>query len=249
MSDRKIKIEVCTGSAESVLIAQKSGADRAELCSDLFEGGLTPTVGTFLYLKEHATIPMNVMIRPRAGDFCYSNVEFEVMKKEVLFFKEHGASGIVFGILTPDGEIDMVRSKEIIELARPLPVTFHRAFDMTKDAFSSLEKLIELSVDRVLTSGLETSVLEGADTLKELVKVAGDRIIVMPGCGINERNFKKIKSIIGASEYHVSMSSTVSSKMSYHGHVSIGGVLRQDEFSIASTSSERLETVLNLCNE
>ena len=246
MDEQNVKIEVCTGSAESVLTAQKAGADRVELCSDLFEGGLTPSVGTFLYLKEHASIPMNIMIRPRAGDFCYSSVEFEVMKKEVRFFKENGASGIVFGILTPDGEIDMERSEELISLARPLPVTFHRAFDMTRNAFISLEKLIALSVDRVLTSGLETSVLEGADTLRKLVKNAGERIIVMPGCGINERNFSKIKNLIQAKEYHVSMSSSTASRMIYRGHVSMGGMLRQDEFSIASTSQERLETVISL---
>ena len=244
MDERKIRIEVCAGSAESVLIAEESGADRVELCSDLFEGGLTPTVGTFLFLKEHTSIPMNVMIRPRGGDFCYSDTEFEIMKREVEFFRENGASGIVFGILKPDGEIDTERTAELIDLARPLPVTFHRAFDMTRDAFSSLETLIRLSVDRVLSSGLESSVLEGAYTLKELVQQAGERIIVMPGCGINERNFERIKKIIGAKEYHVSMSTVRPSKMEYRGRVSMGGLLRQDEFSIGTTSRERLESVV-----
>ena len=245
--EESIKIEICLDSVESVIIAERAGADRVELCSDLFEGGLTPTVGTFLLAKERTNIPINVMIRPRGGDFCYSDIEFKVMKKEALFFKENGADALVFGILTPDGEIDKIRTKELIDIARPLPVTFHRAFDMTRDAFRSLDTLLSLGVDRVLTSGLEATVLEGADTLRALVERAGERVIVMPGSGINERNFNKIKNLIGAKEYHMGLSSSIPSKMAFHpGHVYMGGLLRQNEFTISRAGEERIRSVVSM---
>ena len=245
--EESIKIEICLDSVESVIIAERAGADRVELCSDLFEGGLTPTVGTFLLAKERTNIPINVMIRPRGGDFCYSDIEFEVMKKEAMFFKENGADALVFGILTPDGEIDKIRTKELIDIARPLPVTFHRAFDMTRDAFRSLDALISLGVERVLTSGLEATVLEGADTLRTLVERAGERMIVMPGSGINERNFNKIKNLIGAKEYHMGLSSSIPSKMTFHpGHVYMGGLLRQNEFTLSRAGEERIRSVVSM---
>ena len=245
--EESIKIEICLDSVESVIIAERAGADRVELCSDLFEGGLTPTVGTFLLAKERTNIPINVMIRPRGGDFCYSDIEFEVMKREAMFFKENGADALVFGILTPDGEIDKIRTKELIDIARPLPVTFHRAFDMTRDAFRSLDALISLGVERVLTSGLEATVLEGADTLRALVERAGERMIVMPGSGINERNFNKLKNLIGAKEYHMGLSSSIPSKMAFHpGHVYMGGLLRQNEFSLSRVREERIRSVVSM---
>ena len=141
MVDRPI-IEICLESVESVIAAEKGGADRVELCSDLFEGGLTPTIGTVKTALRKSNIKINAMIRPRGGDFCYFDEEFEVMKEDIKAFKETGINGIVFGILTPDGDVDVKRSKEIIELARPLAVTFHRAFDMTRDPYKSLEELI-----------------------------------------------------------------------------------------------------------
>ncbi|MCK9601924.1 MAG: copper homeostasis protein CutC, partial [Sphaerochaeta sp.] len=164
-----MKIEICLESIESVLAAEAGGADRVEFCADLFEGGTTPSLGAFKVARKHSSIAMNVLIRPRGGDFCYSALEFEAMKEDVKLFREAGADGIVFGILTPDGEIDVQRSKEIITLARPCSVTFHRAFDMTRDASRSLETLISLGVDRLLTSGLEATVIEGLQTLKMLV--------------------------------------------------------------------------------
>ena len=240
-------IEICLDSVESVLAAQHGGADRAELCSDLFEGGLSPSIGTVRTVKKLCTLPVNAMVRPRGGDFCYSDTEFEVMKEEVKAFKEECVNAIVFGILTPDGMIDEERSRELIELARPLPVTFHRAFDMTRDLSSSLETLISLGVERVLTSGGEATVSEGADTLASLVRQAGDRIIVMPGCGINERNFRKLDSIINAKEYHMSMNRSYESRMTFHpGHIYMGGLLRQSEFTLSGTSEERVRNLISL---
>lgn len=244
MVDRPI-IEICLESVESVIAAEKGGADRVELCSDLFEGGLTPTIGTVKTALKKSNIKINAMIRPRGGDFCYSDEEFEVMKEDIKAFKETGINGIVFGILTPEGDVDVKRSKEIIELARPLAVTFHRAFDMTRDPYKSLEELIELGVDRVLTSGQEATVPEGADLLEELVQIAGDRIIVMPGCGITERNFPKIRDKIKAKEYHIYLPYETTSKMKFHpGHIYMGGLLRQSEFTITHTSSSRVSDVM-----
>ena len=238
-------IEICLESVESVIAAEKGGADRVELCSDLFEGVLTPTIGTVKTALKKSNIKINAMIRPRGGDFCYSDEEFEVMKEDIKAFKETGINGIVFGILTPEGDVDVKRSKEIIELARPLAVTFHRAFDMTRDPYKSLEELIELGVDRVLTSGQEATVPEGADLLEELVQIAGDRIIVMPGCGITERNFPKLRDKIKAKEYHIYLPYETTSKMKFHpGHIYMGGLLRQSEFTITHTSSSRVSDVM-----
>ncbi len=237
-------IEICLDSVESVIAAEKGGADRVELFSDLFEGGLTPSLGSVKMAKSLTNIAINAMIRPRGGDFCYSEIEFSTMKEDVKAFKKLGINGIVFGILNPDGTIDMERSREIIELARPLSVTFHRAFDMTKDAFKSLDDLIELGVDRVLSSGLEATVAEGADLLSSLVQRAGDNIIVMPGCGINERNFEKIKNKIRAKEYHIYLPGEYRSKMIFHpDHIYMGGLLRQDEFLLTKTDEKRVETI------
>ncbi len=237
-------IEICLEDVQSVLSAQKGGADRVELCSDLFEGGLTPSLGTVLTAKRLSGIPINCMIRPRGGDFCYSDLEFEAMKEDIKAFKEAGVNGIVFGILTPEGDVDIKRSRQIIELARPLSVTFHRAFDMTRDPYKALEDLIALGVDRVLTSGQEASVPEGMDLLADLVRLAGDRIIVMPGCGISERNFKKVHERIGAKEYHVHVPMEEKSRMEFHpGHIYMGGLLRQSEFAISHTDESRVRAI------
>ncbi len=239
-------IEICLESVESVVAAQKGGADRVELCSDLFEGGLTPTLGTFTVARKLASaIKINVMIRPRGGDFCYSDEEFEVMKEDLISLKNAGADGIVFGILTPEGDIDEERTRALVALASPLPVTFHRAFDMSKDAFKSLETLIDLGVKRILTSGLEPTVMEGLPLLTELVKKADDRIIIMPGCGISERNFKYLDEKINAKEYHVFLPKEISSKMEYRpSHIYMGGLLRQPEFSIFHTDNERVSNIV-----
>ncbi|MFM7817135.1 MAG: copper homeostasis protein CutC [Verrucomicrobiota bacterium] len=164
-----IPFEVCIDTVESALAAEAGGASRVELCSALGEGGLTPSLGLMQVVRSRIRIPIAAMVRPRAGDFCYSDDEFEVMKRDLVALKEHGADMIVLGLLMPDGTIDADRTRVLIELARPLPVTFHRAFDMAKDARASLETLIQLRCERVLTSGQEKSVLEGLDLLVDLV--------------------------------------------------------------------------------
>ncbi len=239
-----MKIEICLESVESVLIAEKGGADRVEFCADLFEGGITPSLGSFKVAKANSSIEMAVIIRPRGGDFCYSDLEFATMQEDIKLFKEAGADCVVLGILTPEGEIDVERTKKLIDLARPMEVTFHRAFDVTKDAFKSLDTLIELGVDRVLTSGLEPTVSEGLDTLIELVKRAGDKIIVMPGCGLTERNFAALHAKIGAKEYHLLLPGSVESRMLFRNpDIYMGGMLRQAEYLITHTDLERVKAV------
>ncbi len=243
----KSLIEICLESAESVIEAEKGGADRVELCSSLFEGGLTPTLGTLKEARKNSNIKISTMIRPRGGDFCYSDIEFEIMKEDLRLMKENGADCVVFGLLLPNGDIDKERTSELVEIAYPLPVTFHRAFDMTRDPFSALETLIDLGVTRVLSSGQEASVLEGLDLLKELINRAQDRIIVMPGCGISERNFKKIDSVLKAKEYHVFLEKTYESKMNYRpNHIYMGGLLRENEFLLKSTSAERVRNIVSM---
>lgn len=242
-----VLIEACVDSVEAALAAEAGGAQRVELCADLLEGGLTPSRGTMVVARQLLAIDMNVIIRPRGGDFCYSEAEFEVMKMDVITAKEAGADGVVIGVLLADGTVDMERTRELIELARPLSVTFHRAFDVTRDASAALEQLIDLGVDRLLTSGQEPSVLEGIDLIVDLVKQAGERLIVMPGCGITERNFPKILAQSGAREFHIYAPKTVPGRMQYHNpRVFMGGELRPPETTISTTSDARMRTFVGI---
>ena len=171
---------------------KRAARTAVELCADLLEGGITPSAGTIALARERLDIRLHVIIRPRGGDFCYSETEFAVMLRDIATAKALGADGVVIGVLQPDGAIDAARTAALIAAARPMRVTFHRAFDVTRDPFEALETLIALGVERVLTSGQEASALEGADLIAELVRRAGERIIVMPGGGIRERNVQKI---------------------------------------------------------
>jgi copper homeostasis protein len=195
---------------------------------------------------------MNVMIRPRGGDFCYSDVEFETMKLDVELCKRNvpdrgqvGADGVVFGILNPDGTVDAPRTAELIRLARPLSVTFHRAFDVTRDPYEALETLIGLGVDRILTSGQEPSALEGLDLIADLVKAAGDRVIIMPGGGITERNIERIVAGSGAREIHVYAPMTLEGRMKYRNpRVFMGGELRPPEYTLSVTDPNRVRALV-----
>jgi copper homeostasis protein len=243
--DHQILLEACVDSVEAALAAEAGGAGRVELCADLLEGGITPSGGTIQVACERLQIPVNVIIRPRGGDFCYSEVEYAVMQHNIALSKAVGANGVVIGILNPDGTVDSERTAVLIELARPLSVTFHRAFDVTRDPFEALETLIELGVDRVLTSGQEPSVLEGLDLIVDLVQAARQRIIVMPGAGITERNIKKIVAASGVREVHVYAPASVESRMAYRNpRVYMGGELRPPEYSLSTTDAGRIRAFL-----
>ena len=187
-------IEVCAESYEYAEKAEKAGADRIELCKDLHLDGLTPNHESAKRTIDRLNLPIFILIRPRKGDFTYSNEEFELMKQDIVKFKEMGCKGIVSGILHDDKTIDIERTKQLVELSRPLDFTFHRAFDMVSDPLKELEKLIQLGVDRVLTSGKKQKAVKGIELLKELKKNAKDKIIIMPGSGINKLNIMNFRS-------------------------------------------------------
>lgn len=222
----KMKVEVCAFTLQSAVNAQKAGAYRVELCDNILEGGTTPSYGMIELACKYLQIKINVLIRPRGGDFCYSDLEFENIIKDIHAAKQIGADGIVTGALTPEGTIDKIKMNEIISAAGALSVTFHRAFDYVKDPFDSLNTLIELGVDRVLTSGLKNSALEGKAMLAALVDYSGGRIVIMPGGGINYYNIEELVNITKAKEYHLSGKSLIVSKM----------IFRNDEVKINSTS-------------
>ena len=247
----ELVFEICLDSVESCIRAQEGGADRVELCSALMEGGLTPSHGMIAGARKAlAYAQLFVIIRPRGGDFCYSDCEFQIMEQDVATAKELGADGAVFGILRPDGSVDVERTSQLVNLARPMQVTFHRAFDMARDPFEALEDIISMGIERILTSGQEASCLEGADLLAELVKRAGDRIIIMPGGGVRERNIKKIRSLTGAKEYHFTAFEAAESQMQYRNQrVFMGGALRPPEYSQNLTSPKRIMAYIENASE
>lgn len=246
MSSR-ILLEVCIDSVESAVAAQAGGADRVELCSALFEGGLTPSAGLLETVREQVRIHVAAMIRPRGGDFCYDATEVRVMERDIRRAKELGADVIVLGLLNPDGTVDRENTKKLMEAARPLPVTFHRAFDMAREPYEALDAVLELGAERLLTSGQEKSAVEGMDLIAELVRRAGDRLIVMPGGGVTERNLKKILAHTGAREIHGSASASKDSRMSYrNSRVFMGGQMGPPEYGNKVASLERVRAFRSL---
>lgn len=204
-----MKLEICANSYQSAISAQKAGADRIELCSELSVGGITPSYGLLQKVSKAITIPKNVLIRPRSGNFCYSNKEFQQMKIDIKLCKKLGFNGIVTGVLNSDNTIDIKRTKELLEISKPLSFTFHRAFDCVKNPREALLELINLKVDRILTSGLEKNAEEGIKLLKELKQIAKNKIIILPGSGINLNNVHKFKDA-GFEEIHTSASKEIS---------------------------------------
>jgi copper homeostasis protein len=240
-----LTFEVCVESADGAIAAQAGGAHRVELCSDLLEGGLTPSHGTLAVARARLQIGIMAMVRPRGGDFCYSDVEFAVMREDLLAMKVLGANGVVIGLLSPDGTVDRARTAELVALARPLPVTFHRAFDVSRDPFEALDTLIDLGVDRVLTSGQEPGALEGLDLIAELVKRAAGRIVVMPGGGITARNVGRIVTATGARELHFASLEPIDGRMRHRNpRVFMGGALRPPEYAQDVTRAESVAAII-----
>ena len=213
MTTNPVMIEVCVDSVASALAAERGGAQRVELCSDLLEGGLTPSLGMLRVVRSKLAIALHLIIRPRPGDFCYSEPELEVMRRDIEVAKNEGANGVVFGLLTPDGHVDIERTRRLIEIARPLSVTFHRAFDVSADLFQALEDVCATGADRILTSGGEQECLQGADTIAKLVEAARDRLVIMAGGGIGIQNAPTILKRTGVREIHVGLATPV------NGHV------------------------------
>lgn len=239
-------IEVCANSALSCVTAQKGGAYRVELCAGIPEGGTSPSYGEMVVARKAIDIKLNVIIRPRGGDFMYSEPEIEAMLLDIETAKQVGADGVVFGCLLPDGSIDMETNRRLKEASGCLSTTFHRAFDVCRDPYQALEQIIELGFDRILTSGQQPDAMQGAGLIAELVKQAAGRIIIMPGCGVNENNIAELARITGASEFHMSARYRVNSEMEYRNErVSMGGTVTIEEFSREITSPERVKASID----
>lgn len=218
------KLEICANSVASCLEAQKGGAYRVELCAAIPEGGTTPSYGDMAMARELLEIKLHVIIRPRSGDFLYSLLEHKIMLKDIESALRLGVDGIVIGCLTKDGEVDMERNRELVEAAQGMSVTFHRAFDMCRYPFESLERIISLGCQRILTSGQQPQAQQGTPLLNELVKRAGDRIIIMPGSGVNKNNIAALARETAAKEFHLSARLPVESGMVYRNpNIKMGG--------------------------
>lgn len=245
---KTFSLEICPFNIEGAVSAQAGGADRIELCDNIMDGGTTPGPGTIKLARKLLEIDIFTMIRPRGGDFCYSENEFEVMKEDIIFAKNSGSDGVVFGILNPDGTIDIERNSILRELAYPMKVTIHRAFDMTEDSFKALEDIINFGADRILTSGREAKAEAGLELLAELVKKAGDRISIMPGAGVSLENTAKILEATGAKEIHLSAKKYYSSKMKYFNKNLTMGNSGVSEFEILDVDSELVRKIKNIYN-
>ena len=237
------KFEICANSVSSCIAAQEGGADRVELCAGIPEGGTTPSYGMIRSASESITIALNVIIRPRGGDFLYTEEELREMVYDIHMAKELGADGLVFGCLTPEGEVDMNAMKLLMEAAGETPVTFHRAFDHSADPLKALEDIISLGCARILTSGCRPSALEGASLLAELVEKADGRIIIMPGCGVKENNIAEIARLSGAREFHFSARESVESGMIFRNpEVAMGS--EDDPYGTVLTTARRVAATI-----
>jgi len=238
-------VEVCVGSAEGAIAARAAGADRVELCADLVEGGITPSLATVRIVRERTEAGLMVMIRPRGGDFLYSDLEYEVMQRDVDIMKQAGVDGVVLGILCKDGSIDVARTARLVEHARPLQVTFHRAFDMTPDPEAALEALVTTGADRLLTSGQADDVSEALDVVARLVAQAGDRIRVMPGAGVTEANARDVIERTGAREIHFAALVTRPSGMEFHNPTcTMGAPVAPGEYEVCETDPALVAAIL-----
>lgn len=241
------KLEICVDSVESAINAQTAGADRIELCDNLYEGGTTPSFGTIASARENLSIQLHVLVRPRGGDFFYNDLEFDIMRRDIDLCGEAGVDGIVTGILSPDGTIDVERTQRLIELAHPMSITFHRAFDMCSDPVRGLEDIISTGASRVLTSGQKNKAPEGSELIRKLVKLAGKKIIVMPGSGLDESNIAAIARETGASEFHLSGRKRAESYMTFRREgIYMGGVQDKDEYSGKIADPEKILNIINI---
>ncbi len=214
-SEKSFTLEICVDSLKSAIIAQSAGADRLELCSDLLEGGITPSYGLIKSVRSNISLDLSIMIRPRGGDFCYSDEDFLVMKEDIIMAKELAANCVVFGILTRNGYIDIDRTSQLVQLARPMQVTFHRAFDFTKDPIQALEDIIFSGADRILTSGHEPTAIKGKNLIRDLVNLSKGRISIMAGSGVNPDNKDELLNHCRVKELHLTAKSLEESKMVY----------------------------------
>lgn len=237
----KPRLEVCVDSVESALIAQEGGADCLEVCSNLIIGGTTPGASQFKQIRNLCEIELNVLIRPRFGDFLYTDAEFQMIKEDILMFRELGADGIAVGCLKADGSLDIKRMEELRKYAGPIKLTLHRAFDVCRDPYKALEEAVLLGFDRILTSGQASVCTEGTEVLKRLLSQAGDRIEIMAGSGVNAEVISQMAEEVHALSFHMSGKQMIDSGMIYRKQGVNMGFSEFSEYRILRTDREEIE--------
>lgn len=243
---QKYILECCVDSVESALQAEKGGADRLELCSNLIIGGTTPTLALFRQIREHTNIRIHVLVRPRFGDFLYTKQELHIIAKEIDMFRKAGAEGIVIGCLTPDGSLDCEAMHFLIDYAGQMTVTLHRAFDMSKDPFQTLELAKELGIHTILTSGCQASCLDGIDLLRQLDEKSNGEITLMAGAGIQESSVRILRKKTNLTAFHMSGKSVKNSKMQFRNPNVFMGLPGMSEYEIWETDSNAVSAVRKL---
>jgi len=237
------KLEVIGFNIVSCINAENAGAHRIELCDNPEEGGTTPSYGFIKAAREKLQIDLYPIIRPRGGDFLYSDAEFEMMKADIKICKDLDCDGVVIGMLHANGSVDKERCKELVELAYPLGVTFHRAFDRVNDASKALEDIIEIGCERILTSGLQPFAMNGAELIFSLIKQADERIIIMPGSGVRKDNIVKLVKKTGAIEFHTSARTLLKSKMNYNNE------LMSKNLSSVTVNEDEIKIIIELLHQ
>jgi len=241
------KVEICVDSVESAISAQIAGADRVELCDNLTEGGTTPSSGSIISARNNMDIGLHVIIRPRGGDFLYSDLEYDIMRRDIEICGENGVDGVVLGILKADGNIDIDRTARLIEFANPMTVTFHRAYDMCYDPVQGLEDIIATGAARLLTSGQSDKAPGGAELIRQLVIQGGERIIIMPSGGIDESNIVSLVTCTRVKEIHLTGRKLTDSEMTFRrDNISMGGFPGLVEYSRKVADPERIKSIINM---
>jgi copper homeostasis protein len=237
-------LEICVESVDYAMAAERGGADRIELCSDLAADGITPSAGLMKAARKYVHLPIHVIIRPRAGNFCYSNREFEIMQDDIRAAKQFGMDGIVVGILDANNQVDAERTKKLVSLAHPLPVTFHRAFDVSRNLRESLEAVIDTGARRILTSGGKRPAADNLPGLARLIQAAGQRIAVMPGGGINATNVARILRKTAAREIHTSLGGSVSVSARYSRTSGLDGNHKDPQSALLESKVRKLKALI-----
>lgn len=243
---RNYVLECCVDSVESAVAAQAGGANRLELCANLVIGGTTPDINLYLAVREKVSIKINVLIRPRFGDFCYTGEEFGIIKKDVEMFRKYGADGVVIGVLREDGSLDMARMKELMDAAGDMSVTLHRAFDVSRDPFQTLKDAEDLHIGTILTSGQKNTCYEGRELLGKLVEKTAGKVDILVGSGVNSAQIAELAAVTKAKSFHLSGKVNAESAMTYRKEDVSMGLPLMSEYTIFRTDAGEIAKVRDI---